>query len=196
MDFVVGDHPKVITETLTEDDLNQELVALIREDCHGCGEPSSHSVEPRQLFSGNKLTGIEACVVVTLPGWLLSDIPFEAEILSVCVETTPHGRIACFLLRGKKVSLPLHAVWPLPLPEDERLLIIYVCDNGISLEHFRFTEDLIEQMWLCDMTTQFHAHPSHEEFVAEYGSTLDEHPIIVARNLTVGPVDRVRRQFK
>lgn len=181
---VIESSPNLVSRVITDDEIDQELANLLREDFHTSGEPSSYEVRAEAFLLHEEITEKEQCVVVALPGHLSTNFPASSAPPDAVVENTPLGRYACVRLRRERICVPTHVFRHL----QKRFLILYMFDDAMFLDIVPNTDELQEEVWIHEMSSQSKAHPSYEELESIFGPVDLESsalPIIVLTNRTV-----------
>ncbi|WP_322008045.1 hypothetical protein [Paraburkholderia tropica] len=171
----------VVTVNLCSDDLNRELADVILLDCRSANEPSSYRTNANEIFVQPELMTGEPCLVVPLPGMLSTEAPPSDESPSaIILRERRDGKGDTYLkLRGGNVRLLLNE-----LDGGARYLVLYLFDDCVSLDLIAITEELMEDIWVHDMSAQSR-HLFDDEPLKEATRGTFDVPLYARRAITI-----------
>ncbi|WP_343654388.1 hypothetical protein [Paraburkholderia caribensis] len=173
----------VSTTILNAEDLNQNLIEAILEDCREAGEFSSYLTSSELLFTRPELAYEEECMVIALPG-VTSDRVRPTTQLPDPVTLRRNDEGKTFLkLRDGQIMLAA-GLLPMTLAPTQYLLL-YLFDDGSFLDVIPVTEELDFDIGMH----MLHAQSWIPDEVAPYPDRTDvfQLPTMIQRNIEVKP---------
>lgn len=174
----------IVTIPLSTNALNCELALAIMDDCRQACEPSSYATKANSIFVRADLMTDEACVVVALPGISSAAVPPSSEQPNAIVLRGRHNDIGTAYLRLRREQVLLETYTLRVAEPGSRHLVLYLFEDGCSLDVIPATTALQEEMWIHEMSAQSR-HPVSGASSNTETANAFELPVIIKRALCV-----------
>ncbi|WP_207005058.1 hypothetical protein [Trinickia mobilis] len=151
-----------------DEDLNEELLADIRQRAAEHGSAASYLVYAADLLNDDTVYADDDIFVVTaLPGMVSSAVNLKDPDAFPSVETELDGsRSACLMLAKGNVALSSTVVIRSRALMEGRLLVLWLFDDTVALCQYDLRDDVVDEIVIAGRCAELHVHLTQEETAA------------------------------
>lgn len=146
-------------DTFSPDDISASLLVAIRTTQTSNPRPAAYLVPLNEILE-QPGDAREKCVVIPMPGKSSSDIDYNHDGIYADFHMRPDGTFFdCLMLARGSVALYANIVFNSGATHYDRLYVLWIFDDKLSLSRYRVDDELAEDLWLMSKIAENHNYP-------------------------------------